>query len=225
MKIAANITDDFIMVKTDSTLTLTLPAGLKKDEFTSIMAEVKSIDQVRRHMMSRRKSDALRQTNWGVKITLPTYTDGVCDEGTAKVKVTAPKALSLDNETAMLIVTLSKKGGTTLTTSRTLTSPDRYNSIGNGTAASPYLIYNALQLQSLATAVNAGNPMTDSCFRMESDIDLSGVCHKVDGTPENDVSWTTDWRICWNNNCILFNGTFDGNGHKIINLYINQTGT
>jgi hypothetical protein len=130
-----------------------------------------------------------------VKVTLPTYTDGVCDEGTAKVKVTAPKALSLDNETAMLIVTLSKKDGTTLSTSRTLTSPDRYNSIGNGTAASPYLIYNALQLQSLAPAVNAGNKMTDSCFRMESDIDLSGVCHKVDGTPENDVSWTTDRRL------------------------------
>jgi hypothetical protein len=156
-----------------------------------------------------------------VKVTLPTYTDGVCDEGTAKVKVTAPKALSLDNETAMLIVTLSKKGGTTLSTSRTLTSPDKYNSIGNGTAASPYLIYNALQLQSLATAVNAGNIMTDSCFRMESDIDLSGVCHKVDGTPENDVSWTTDRRI-WGNR-LSFNGTFDGNGHKIINLYINQT--
>jgi hypothetical protein len=40
MKIAADIADKFIMVITDSTLTLTLPAGLKKDEFTSIMAEV-----------------------------------------------------------------------------------------------------------------------------------------------------------------------------------------
>jgi hypothetical protein len=147
------------MVKTDSTLTLTLPAGLKKDEFTSIMAEVKTSISGSKALMSKTKA-ASTADKWGVKVTLPTYTDGVCDEGTAKVKVTAPKALSLDNETAMLIVTLSKKGGTTLSTSRTLTSPDRYNSIGNGTAASPYLIYNALQLQSLAPAVNAGNGMT-----------------------------------------------------------------
>jgi hypothetical protein len=167
------------------------------------------------------KSEATAD-KWGVKITLPTYTDGVCDEGTAKVKVTAPKALSLDNETAMLIVTLSKKGGTTLSTSRTLTSPDKYNSIGNGTAASPYLIYNALQLQSLAPVVNTGKEMKDSCFRMESDIDLSGVCHKVDGTPENDVSWIPIGGLVVGASH-SFNGTFDGNGHKIKSLYINQT--
>lgn len=58
----------------------------------------------------------------------------------------------------------------------------------------------------------------DGTYLLKNDIDLSSVCYKVDGTPENDVSWTPIGAAN-----IPFEGNFYGNGHEIKNLYINNS--
>ena len=58
----------------------------------------------------------------------------------------------------------------------------------------------------------------DGTYLLKNDIDLSSVCHKVDGTPANDVSW-----IPIGSQSTPFVGSFYGNGHEIQNIYINNT--
>lgn len=59
----------------------------------------------------------------------------------------------------------------------------------------------------------------DATYVIKSDIDLSGICHKVDGTTANDVSWTP---LC-STKANAFTGKLYGNGHEIRGLYINTT--
>ena len=61
--------------------------------------------------------------------------------------------------------------------------------------------------------MNSGNNTISAT--LTKDIDLSEFCHAADGTTYTDeLSWTP---ITW------FQGTFDGNGKTISNLYINAT--
>lgn len=55
-------------------------------------------------------------------------------------------------------------------------------------------------------------------YLLKNDIDLNSICYKVDGTTQNDKSWTP---IGSESN--PFTGIFYGNGHKLTNLYINTT--
>lgn len=83
---------------------------------------------------------------------------------------------------------------------------------GSGTAGDPYVIDTAETLQGFAQLVNGGNSFENKFIELVDDIDLlkEGVCGKNIG------SWTP---IGKNKE---FKGTFDGKGHKILNLYIND---
>lgn len=81
---------------------------------------------------------------------------------------------------------------------------------GNGTKESPYLIWNAANLQWFAEQVNAGQ--TSIYGTLTNDIDLSTVCSETLG------SW-----IPIGNDTNKFEGVFDGNGHTISNIYINAS--
>ena len=84
---------------------------------------------------------------------------------------------------------------------------------GDGSADKPYKISTAAELAWFRDQVNSGNNTISAT--LTKDIDLSEFCHAADGTTYTDeLSWTP---ITW------FQGTFDGNGKTISNLYINAT--
>jgi hypothetical protein len=118
MKIAEDITDDIIMVTKDTTtLSITLPAGLKKTDFSSVLAKVECASGTGRDLQTR--AVALSET-WGVKLIMPTYqSDGTCNAD-AKVMVIRPTSVTGDNVTGLLTITLSMKGGATVVASRSI---------------------------------------------------------------------------------------------------------
>ena len=84
---------------------------------------------------------------------------------------------------------------------------------GDGSADKPYKISTAAELAWFRDQVNSGNNRVSAT--LTADIDLAEFCHAADGTTYTDeLSWTP---ITW------FQGTFDGNGKTISNLYINAT--
>ena len=84
---------------------------------------------------------------------------------------------------------------------------------GDGSADKPYKISTAAELAWFRDQVNSGNNTISAT--LTKDIDLSEFCHAKDGTTYTDeLSWTP---INW------YQGTFDGNGKTINNLYINAT--
>ena len=84
---------------------------------------------------------------------------------------------------------------------------------GDGSADKPYKISTAAELAWFRDQVNSGNNRVSAT--LTEDIDLVEFCHAADGTTYTDeLSWTP---ITW------FQGTFDGNGKTISNLYINAT--
>ena len=86
---------------------------------------------------------------------------------------------------------------------------------GNGTADNPFKIYSAEDLANLSDYVYTGK--TNSHAVLMNDIDLSSVCHAASSDGKlNEVSWTPigKTRAC------KYQGTFDGNGYTIKNLYI-----
>ena len=86
-------------------------------------------------------------------------------------------------------------------------------SIGDGSADKPYKISTAAELAWFRDQVNSGNNRVSAT--LTEDVDLAEFCHAADGTTYTDeLSWTP---ITW------FQGTFDGNGKTISNLYINAT--
>ena len=99
------------------------------------------------------------------------------------------------------------------------TEPSEYFK-GEGTEDEPYQIWSAEDLTNLAYVVDTEhgnihpNPCTGLYFEMMQDIDLSTVCGKDIGGEE--VSWMP---VGVHGS---FSGTFDGGGHKITNLYINN---
>jgi hypothetical protein len=189
MKIAEDITDDIIMVTKDTmTLSITLPAGLKKTDFSSVLAKVESTSGAGTDLQTR--SDATADA-WGVKLVMPTYqSDGTCNAD-AKVMVIVPTKIVKDNATGLLEVILNMKDGVAVTASRTISIATAYNDIGAGTEASPYLLYYATAAAEPSYGGERGQLwMTNIYFKMMKDIDLSSVCYKVDGTAASDKSWT-----------------------------------
>lgn len=82
-------------------------------------------------------------------------------------------------------------------------------------------IRTAEELEEFRDKANTGLTYEGKTIKLGNDIDLSSICYKVDGTPENDKSWEPIANYEANNQNI-FKGTFDGNNHKIDNLYINS---
>ncbi|MCI8352783.1 MAG: hypothetical protein HFJ58_04185 [Clostridia bacterium] len=72
-------------------------------------------------------------------------------------------------------------------------------------------------LLQFAQVVNNGGGYEGKTVTLGKNLDLSTVCYKVDGTTQNDISWTP---IGTESN--QFKGTFDGNNKIITNIYINS---
>ncbi len=78
---------------------------------------------------------------------------------------------------------------------------------GSGTSSDPYLIETAAQLAKIAKDCDEGNDFDEVYFRLENDIDLSGVYWEpIGGSSSFDE--TTFW------------GIIDGNGHSISNMNV-----
>lgn len=93
---------------------------------------------------------------------------------------------------------------------------------GDGSSESPFLITTAEELKWYASYVNgeSGDKVVHNtaCAKLMNDIDLSTVCGKGKG------NWTpiAKYGIYQYNGEHHFDGVFDGNGHTISNLYIND---
>lgn len=93
---------------------------------------------------------------------------------------------------------------------------------GDGSSESPFLITTAEELKWYASYVNgeSGDKVvhTTACAQLMNDIDLSTVCGEGKG------NWTpiAKYGIYKYNGEYHFDGVFDGNGHTISNLYIND---
>ena len=88
-------------------------------------------------------------------------------------------------------------------------------SIGNG-VDNPYQISTAAELAWFRDQVNSG--YTTISATLTKDIDLAEFCHAKDGTKyTEEVNWTPI-----GNSDNMYQGTFDGNGKTIRNLYIND---
>ena len=85
---------------------------------------------------------------------------------------------------------------------QTLTGVIQYDFEGKGTKESPYLISTSKELEMFSKMVNIGDKM-DAYFKLTKDIDMSGVAYAT----------VTEFR-----------GVFDGAGHIISNLTINEAG-
>lgn len=85
---------------------------------------------------------------------------------------------------------------------------------GEGDVSSPYLIQSNVDLMQLAQKVNDGNDYDGAYFRLESDLDLSTICGELLG----------DWPSIGSIDA-YFEGNFDGNGHLVSHLYIQERGT
>ena len=97
---------------------------------------------------------------------------------------------------------------------------------GAGTEDSPYLISTPKELKMLADTVKGGNDCSGLYFRLERDIDLSGLCGEDIGGKE--VSWTPIGAHIGSKfsfSGTAFSGIFDGNEHEIAGLYINVPGS
>lgn len=93
---------------------------------------------------------------------------------------------------------------------------------GDGSSESPFLIATAEELKWYANYVNgeSGDNVvhTTACAKLMNNIDLSSVCGEGIG------NWTpiAKYGIYTYNGEHHFDGVFDGNGHTISNLYIND---
>ena len=86
----------------------------------------------------------------------------------------------------------------------------RVADVSSFTSGEKYSITSVEELQKLADYVNAGNDTTGVEFVLGADLDLSGISN---WTPIGDYSTSTSYQ---------FKGVFDGNGHVIKNLTINN---
>lgn len=76
---------------------------------------------------------------------------------------------------------------------------------GGGTQQDPYLISSAEELAGMAAAIN-GNQYRDQHFKLTADIDLGNQPWTPIGT--------------WSGSSRAFEGTFNGNGHRITGLNV-----
>ena len=90
-------------------------------------------------------------------------------------------------------------------------------SSGDGSVGNPYKISSAAELAWFRNQVNSGNNSISA--ELTENIDLVEFCHAKDGTKyTEELSWTPIGNL--DNR---YQGTFDGNGKTISNLYINAT--
>ena len=101
---------------------------------------------------------------------------------------------------------------------------------GDGSSSNPFQISNAKELAWFREWVNGTYTVSSSesatthlnaCAKLTADIDLKDFCHAADESQNlEELSW-----VPIGNNKIQYEGTFDGNGKTITNLYINASQT
>ena len=101
---------------------------------------------------------------------------------------------------------------------------------GDGSSSNPFQISNAKELAWFRDWVNGTYTVSSSesatthlnaCAKLTADIDLKDFCHAADESQNlEELSW-----VPIGNNKIQYEGTFDGNGKTITNLYINASQT
>ena len=99
---------------------------------------------------------------------------------------------------------------------------------GDGSSSNPFQISNAKELAWFREWVNGTYTVSSSesatthlnaCAKLTADIDLKDFCYAADESQNlEELSW-----VPIGNNKIQYQGTFDGNGKTITNLYINAT--
>ena len=77
---------------------------------------------------------------------------------------------------------------------------------GSGTQGDPYIIRNTDEMDGLAASVNGGDSKSGKFFRLEADLDYTGKTYTRIGTSAG----------------APFSGTFDGNGHTISHVTLNE---
>lgn len=91
---------------------------------------------------------------------------------------------------------------------------------GAGTVDDPYKISTGAELAYLAEKVNGGESYSGNYFKLTSDIRLNADdVPTADGEP---TLWTPIGTYVSRKDSKPFSGTFDGNGHAITGLYINN---
>lgn len=85
---------------------------------------------------------------------------------------------------------------------------------GDGTESSPFLIGSPETLKVFRDYVNSGSTGTGKYFKLTSDITISGNWTPIGIYIRNDLT-----------NSRIFDGTFDGGGHEIKGLHIDDTGS
>lgn len=88
----------------------------------------------------------------------------------------------------------------------------RNNLEETGSSKYPYTISNLAELEAFRDAVNSGTTYEGKYVKLTADIDLGG-------------SESNQWKPIGNSSSKAFQGTFDGNGFEIKNLYINKQDT
>ena len=128
--------------------------------------------------------------------------------------------ITLDNESKLVSYSMWRYGVDGISsivpiTGQELPSVEPWSQ-GSGTAEDPYLIDSAEQLRYLGLMVNNGEDYSGKYFRQAEDIDLSGENWKpigkyVSSSTPNDARNRA------------FSGIYDGGGHTIANLTIEET--
>ena len=93
--------------------------------------------------------------------------------------------------------------------------PFSFGEYHTGTVDDPFVVYTAEEMRRVGTGIDGFN--LDSHYRLVMDIDLGGIDAEGNGIASKEFT-----AIGSENN--PFKGTFDGGGHKISGLYINETG-
>lgn len=100
------------------------------------------------------------------------------------------------------------------------TADNWYKKEGAGTADMPYELGNAVELAYFAKLVNEGNPFNEKYIQLTKNIALNAQdVPTADGEP---TLWTPIGTYVSRKDNKPFSGTFDGNGHTITGLYINN---
>ena len=100
---------------------------------------------------------------------------------------------------------------------------------GSGTESDPYLIYTLKDLEDFRNSVNAGNTYEGKYIKLMNDITMNtpdmfsrDAAGNITGAAEGKkpYEWTPIGTYTSSSDNKPFSGTFDGDGHKIIGIYI-----
>lgn len=109
-----------------------------------------------------------------------------------------------------------------VTADRTLTAKWAQGITGSGTEQAPYRISTAEGLGAFRDAVNGGQ--TDACGILENDIVLNDGTFDAAGsfTPANGTAPAVEWTPIGKHPARSYRGTFDGAGHTVLGVYVDQ---